>query len=159
MPGRTSLLVVRAFLFLFATAESSLANPAEQILAEVNKLAPAERQKRLEEGARKEGVIKFASNESVESIKVLHGAFARIVESAGTAGSDKDCAGASDPETRYRCDRDSVRRRPADRKGRSLGALQFAGADILRRPRQRHRRLLDFFSREQSCDGIQQQYG
>jgi iron(III) transport system substrate-binding protein len=76
MPGRTSLLVVRAFLFLFATAESSLANPAEQILAEVNKLAPAERQKRLEEGARKEGVIKFASNESVESIKVLHGAFA-----------------------------------------------------------------------------------
>jgi len=55
MPGGTSLLVALTFLFLFSTAESSLANPAEQILAEVNKLPPAERQKRLEEGARKEG--------------------------------------------------------------------------------------------------------
>jgi len=76
MRGRTSLLVALACLFLFSTTESSLAIPAEQILAEVNKLPSAERQKTLEEGARKERVIKFASNESVEGIKILHGAFA-----------------------------------------------------------------------------------
>ena len=76
MPGRTSLLFALGFLVLFSTTESALASPAEEILAELNKLPPAERQKRLEEGARKEGAIKFASNESAESIKVLHGAFA-----------------------------------------------------------------------------------
>ena len=76
MRDGTSLLVALACLFLYSTIESSLAIPAEQILAEVNKLPPPERQKTLEEGARKEGVIKFASNESVEGIKILHGAFA-----------------------------------------------------------------------------------
>jgi iron(III) transport system substrate-binding protein len=76
MLDRRFFLVAVALSFLVSTAESSLANSAEQILAEVNKLPAVERQKRLEEGARKEGVIKFASNESVESIKILHGAFA-----------------------------------------------------------------------------------
>jgi iron(III) transport system substrate-binding protein len=76
MPCRIFLLVALVFLFPFSTTKIALADAAEQILAEVNKLPTAERQKRLEEGARREGIVKFASNESVESIKVLHGAFA-----------------------------------------------------------------------------------
>jgi iron(III) transport system substrate-binding protein len=76
MTVRIFLLLTPALLFLFTLAEASFAKTVEEILAEVNKLAPVERQKRLEEGARNEGVVKFASNESVEGIKILHTAFA-----------------------------------------------------------------------------------
>jgi len=70
------LLFALSFLSFFGSARSSFSESVEEILAQVNKLAPAERQRALEQGARKEGSVKFASNESVEGIKVLHGAFA-----------------------------------------------------------------------------------
>ena len=70
------LLFALSFLSLFGIPRSSFSESVEEILAQVNKLAPAERQRALEQGARKEGFVKFASNESVEGIKVLHGAFA-----------------------------------------------------------------------------------
>src|SRR5262247_133598 len=70
------LLFALSFLSLFGMPRSSFSESVEEILAQVNKLAPAERQRALEQGARKEGSVKFASNESVEGIKVLHGAFA-----------------------------------------------------------------------------------
>ena len=163
----TSLLVALACLFLFSTTESSLAIPAEQILAEVNKLPPAERQKTLEEGARKEGVIKFASNESVEGIKILHGAFAarypfikveswrapglrgvtRIVLEHRTGKLDTDVIGIPF-EGVLQTEKEGVWAR-----------YNVAGADTLRRRRQGQSGLLDFFSLEHSCDGIQQQNG
>jgi len=167
MPGRTFLLVALAFFFLFSTAEFALASPAEQILAEINKLAPAERQKRLEEGARKEGAIKFASNESAESIKVLHGAFAarypfikveswrapglrgvtRIVLEHRTGKLDTDVIGVPF-EGVLQTEKDGVWAR-----------YSSPGADIFRRERQGQTGLLDFFSPEYSGDGIQQQIG
>ncbi len=70
------ILVALAFLSLCCLPRSSFGETVEEILTQVNKLAPAERQRALEQGARKEGAVRFASNESVEGIKVLHGAFA-----------------------------------------------------------------------------------
>ena len=65
-----------AFISLLPLPSSSRGKTVEEILTEINKLPPSERQKRLEEGARKERSLKFASNESVDSIQVLHNAFA-----------------------------------------------------------------------------------
>jgi iron(III) transport system substrate-binding protein len=42
---------------------------AEEIFTEVGKLAPAERQKQLEEGARKEGAVMFFSNENTDLLQ------------------------------------------------------------------------------------------
>jgi iron(III) transport system substrate-binding protein len=71
-----SVLAGLAYLFLIASPPSSIAETVEETLAKINRLSSAQRHQRLEEGARKEGSIKFASNESVEGIKVLHDAFA-----------------------------------------------------------------------------------
>ncbi|OGQ80934.1 MAG: hypothetical protein A3F90_00790 [Deltaproteobacteria bacterium RIFCSPLOWO2_12_FULL_60_19] len=42
---------------------------AEEIFSEFGKLAPAERQKRLEEGAKKEGAVMFFSNENIDLLQ------------------------------------------------------------------------------------------
>lgn len=54
----------------------SSAKTVEEILADINKLSPAERKRQLEAGARKEGALKFASNENIELITLYHNAFA-----------------------------------------------------------------------------------
>ena len=63
---RLKLLVVFAFLFPFIrVAEGS---SVEALLAEINKLPPEARQKRLEEGARHEGSFRFYSVSNAELI-------------------------------------------------------------------------------------------
>ena len=54
----------------------SFSKTAEEILMEINKLSPAERQKRLEEAAKKEGIFKFASNENQDLITKYQNGFA-----------------------------------------------------------------------------------
>jgi len=75
MRVKIPLLLVLAFSAILSLPSFSRGKTVEEILTEVNKLPPSERQKRLEEGARKEGSLKFASNESMDSIQVLHNAF------------------------------------------------------------------------------------
>jgi iron(III) transport system substrate-binding protein len=76
MRAKTPFLLALSFLSPLWIPHTSFSKTVEEILAEINKLGSVERVKRLEEGARKEGSLKFSSNESGEGIKVLHGAFA-----------------------------------------------------------------------------------
>ena len=76
MRFKVHLLFALTFITLIPLPSVSLGKTVEEVLAEINKLAPSERQKKLEDGARKEGSLKFASNESLDSIQVLHSAFA-----------------------------------------------------------------------------------
>ncbi len=57
------------FLVLFAFPSSARGKTVEELLAELHKLAPAERQNRLEEGARREGLVNFYSNENLDLLK------------------------------------------------------------------------------------------
>ena|SRR6266478_5806062 len=70
------LLFGLAFITLLPLSSASDGKTVEETLTETNKLGPSERQKKLAEGARKEGFLKFASNESMDSIQVLRNAFA-----------------------------------------------------------------------------------
>jgi len=77
MKGRFHIPWLVAFLGLaFIFIPPSLAKTVEEMLVELNKLPAAERQKQLEAGAKKEAVLKFASNENVELITLYHNAFA-----------------------------------------------------------------------------------
>src|SRR5918996_3117700 len=71
-----SMLLVAAWL---VTGVSSSAQSAtvEEVLAGVNKLAGNERQKRLEEGAKKEGNLTVYSNTGLESIRAYQEGFAK----------------------------------------------------------------------------------
>ena len=78
LPMKIKILLIVGFVFLCLSPapNSSLSKTVEEVLTEFNKLGSSERQKKLEEGARKEGFLKFSSNESLDSIQVLHNAFA-----------------------------------------------------------------------------------
>src|ERR1043166_208328 len=76
MRVETRLFFALTFLISLLRPDVSFSKTVEEILAEVNRLTPSERQKKLEDGARKEGSLKFASNESLDRIQVLHSAFA-----------------------------------------------------------------------------------
>jgi iron(III) transport system substrate-binding protein len=76
--------IVRALsLFLLAggiAAGSTTAAPAanaEESLAAINKLPAKERQKRLEDGAKKEGNLVYYSNQGIETIQELASGFSR----------------------------------------------------------------------------------
>lgn len=61
--------VAALFLIVLAPLSSARGKTVEELLAEINKLAPPERQKRLEEGARREGLVNFYSNENLDLLK------------------------------------------------------------------------------------------
>src|SRR5262245_59089950 len=64
----TLVISILALIGGLATAPlSAQAATAEDLLAQINKLAPAERQKRLEEGAKKEGNVVVYSNHGLET--------------------------------------------------------------------------------------------
>ena len=63
----TSLLLV-GFIAVNSYA-TALGKTVEELLAEINKRTPAERQSRLEEGARREGAVMFYSNENIDLLK------------------------------------------------------------------------------------------
>jgi len=67
------ILAVCCLAFSFPSV--TRAKSVEEILADINKLPPAERKKQLEAGAKKEGALKFASNENVELITLYHNGF------------------------------------------------------------------------------------
>lgn len=64
-----------AAVFLLAAlgseARAAAVKSVEETLTEINKLAPAERQKRLEEGAKKERAVLFYSNENIDLLQQL----------------------------------------------------------------------------------------
>lgn len=74
-PGSSLLLVSVVFLGVVGSYPFSAAKTVEELLTEVNKLTPAERQKRLEEGARREGAVKFYSNENIDLLKLYADGF------------------------------------------------------------------------------------
>lgn len=61
---------------LLALPPGSFCQSVEETLAHVNKLPPAERQKQLEAGAKKEGKLKFSSNENTDLIQKYQAGFA-----------------------------------------------------------------------------------
>jgi iron(III) transport system substrate-binding protein len=63
------LLSAVVFLALGNLAASGPGKTVEETLNEINKLPPAERQKRLEEGAKKEGAVQFYSNENIDLLQ------------------------------------------------------------------------------------------
>ncbi|HWP58892.1 MAG TPA: extracellular solute-binding protein [Candidatus Acidoferrales bacterium] len=65
---RMALLSAGAFLVL-ASSHRAQAASAEEVLAQINKLSGAERQKRLIEGAKKEGTVVVYSNQGLETIE------------------------------------------------------------------------------------------
>jgi iron(III) transport system substrate-binding protein len=71
----------RAFLaaawFVAGFATSAPSATVEEILSVVNKLPASERQKRLEEGAKKEGSVTVYSNTGLESIRAYQDGFAK----------------------------------------------------------------------------------
>jgi iron(III) transport system substrate-binding protein len=71
MIRRASLAFFAAAVFLVTVnfAHAAAAKTVADTLNEINKLSPAERQKRLEEGAKKEGAVQFYSNENIELLQ------------------------------------------------------------------------------------------
>ncbi|MBI4528990.1 MAG: ABC transporter substrate-binding protein [Deltaproteobacteria bacterium] len=65
------------YLALGLNAASVLAASVEERLAEINRLAPGERQKRLEEGAKRDAGLKFYSNENIDLLKSYTDSFMR----------------------------------------------------------------------------------
>lgn len=63
--------------WLGATLSSAQAATAEETLAPITKLPAAERQKRLEEGARKEGGVTVYSNQGLDTIQAYASAFGK----------------------------------------------------------------------------------
>ncbi|HEY2987622.1 MAG TPA: extracellular solute-binding protein [Candidatus Binatia bacterium] len=57
------------FLTIGSFVFTATAATVEETLSAINKLAPGERQKRLEEGAKKEGAVQFYSNENVDLLQ------------------------------------------------------------------------------------------
>jgi len=66
---RASVLLSAIFLVLVGSAPLCWGKSAEELLAEIQRLSSAERQKRLEEGARREGAVKFYSNENIDLLQ------------------------------------------------------------------------------------------
>ncbi len=67
--GLSAAAVLVAAASFAAPARAAAARSAEETLSELAKLAPAERQKRLEEGAKKEGAVQFYSNENIDLLQ------------------------------------------------------------------------------------------
>lgn len=67
-----------------ATAFSppALAATVEELLAKINKLPAADRQKRLEEGAKKEGKLTVFSNQGISTIRAYVKGYARNTPSS-----------------------------------------------------------------------------
>ena len=61
---------------LLVLPPASFSQSVEEILAQVNKVSPAERQRQLEAGAKKEGKLKFSSNENTDLIQKYQAGFA-----------------------------------------------------------------------------------
>ena len=75
MPGFSVFLTAVWFgISLPALAESAT---VEEVLAGINKLPSGERQKRLEEGAKKEGSLMVYSNQGLETIQEYANAFGK----------------------------------------------------------------------------------
>ena len=60
--------ILATWMLLYALASAAEAASVEPLLAEINKLPAAERQKRLEEGARREGAFTYYSISNAELI-------------------------------------------------------------------------------------------
>ncbi|HEY2990420.1 MAG TPA: extracellular solute-binding protein [Candidatus Binatia bacterium] len=69
-------LLTAAWLAPFFSAPAFAAS-AEELLAEINKLPASERQKRLEEGAKKEGSLTVYSNQGIETIRAYSAGFGK----------------------------------------------------------------------------------
>jgi iron(III) transport system substrate-binding protein len=63
------LFGLAVFLTLGGLAHGAPAKTVEGTLNELNKLSPPERQKRLEEGAKKEGAVQFYANENIDLLQ------------------------------------------------------------------------------------------
>jgi iron(III) transport system substrate-binding protein len=70
-----ALLIAAALAALFSAP--AVAASAEDVLAEINKLPASERQKRLEEGAKKEGSLTVYSNQGIETIRAYAEGFGK----------------------------------------------------------------------------------
>jgi len=69
------LLTVAWFAAIYSSP--AFAASAEDLLAEINKLPASERQKRLEEGAKKEGALTVYSNQGLDTIRAYSEGFAK----------------------------------------------------------------------------------
>lgn len=67
--GASFLLVFLFFLTLVGFYSFASGKTVEELLTEISKLSPTERQKRLEDGARREGAMNFYSNENLDLLK------------------------------------------------------------------------------------------
>jgi len=69
---KSVLRYLAAALFFLVFGDFALGAPAktvEETLSEINKLPPGERQRRLEEGAKREGALQFYSNENLDLLQ------------------------------------------------------------------------------------------
>jgi len=73
---RLGVLLSAACLSVLSFSQAFAAS-AEDLLAEINKLPASERQKRLEEGARKEGALTVYSNQGLDTIRAYSEGFAK----------------------------------------------------------------------------------
>ena len=74
----TLVISILALIGVLATVPlSAYAATPEDLLAQINKLSPAERQKRLEEGAKKEGNVVVYSNHGLETIEAYAEGFTK----------------------------------------------------------------------------------
>ncbi|MBI2348825.1 MAG: hypothetical protein HYV05_09255, partial [Deltaproteobacteria bacterium] len=62
--GKVGMLLAIGWLAALSCPQARAAS-VEELLAEINKLPPKERQGRLEEGAKKEGVLSVYSNQGL----------------------------------------------------------------------------------------------
>jgi len=75
--GRVSSILAFTLWVAAAFAVSAQAATVEELLAGINKLPPKERQKRLEEGAKKEGNLVVYSNQGLDTIQEYANAFGK----------------------------------------------------------------------------------
>jgi iron(III) transport system substrate-binding protein len=74
---KSAVLQLLLFVVVAFSSSFALGKTVEELLADINRLTPAERQKRLEEGARREAAVKFYSNENIDLLKGYTDAFMR----------------------------------------------------------------------------------
>ena len=74
---RLSIVFVVAAGFMTGFSASARSATVEEVLSGINKLPANERQKRLEEGAKKKGSVTVYSNTGLESIRAYQDGFAK----------------------------------------------------------------------------------
>jgi iron(III) transport system substrate-binding protein len=75
--GRLSSVIAFTLWFAAAFGATAAAATVEELFAEINKLPAKERQRRLEEGAKKEGNLVVYSNQGLETIQEYRNAFSK----------------------------------------------------------------------------------